>query len=264
MSEDRPPSAPPPAPEDLRDRLEALRKGRGFLLAHHGALAASAPDLHAAYMQMYEALTVRPRHLTPLQRESVWLAILVVAREGIGTHHLKLYRDAGGTEAAAHTIIAMAGAAALGDALTFARTHWHDYVPALDPAAAYGEALARLRGEDVPPDTAELCMLAAQAARHSAEGVAHHVRAAYRAGIAEDKMVEALSYVIWPCGVNAFLDACTAWHDVMTAGEVTPSARFRVWADMPREGAYDVSSGTDVGGFSASAGTSPSEREDGT
>ncbi|XWN30149.1 MAG: carboxymuconolactone decarboxylase family protein [Devosia sp.] len=252
MSED-PPSIPLPEPEALRTRLEALRRGRGFLLAHHGALAAAAPDLHAAYMQMYEALTVRPRHLRPLERESVWLAILVVAREGIGTHHLKLYCDAGGTEATAQTIIAMAGAVAVGDALTFAQAHWSGFLPTLDPGAAYADALARLRGEDVPADTAELCMLAAQAARHSSGGVAHHVRAAYRAGIAEEKMVEALSYVIWPCGVNAFLDACTAWHDVMTAGEVTPSGRFRVWADMPREGAYDVSGGTDVGGFSGSA-----------
>lgn len=242
-------SVPLPEPAELRRRLEELRRGRGFLLAHHGALAAAAPDLHAAYMEMYEALTVRPRHLAPLERESVWLAILVVAREGVGTHHLKLFRDAGGTDEAAAALIAMAGFAPGCDALAFAREHWADYLPALDPSAAYADGLARLRAGAVPPETAELAMLAAQAARHASAGIAHHIRAAYRLGIPEERMVEALAYVIWPCGVNAFLDACTVWHDLMTAGEVAPSPRFRVWAEMPGRDVYDRASGAEVGRF---------------
>lgn len=240
---------PLPSPEALRDRLAALRRGRGFLLPHHGALAAAAPDLHAAYMAMYEALTVAERHLSPLERESVWLAILTVAREGVGTHHLKLFRDAGGTDGMARTLVRLAGYAPAADALAFAREHWADYLPALDPAAAYAEGIARLSGEEVPADTVELAMLAAQAARHAPAGVAHHLRAAYARGIAEERMVEALAYVMWPCGVNAFLDACAVWHDLMTAGQVRPSARFAAWADMPRQGAYEKASGAPVGGF---------------
>ena len=242
---------PLPDPEAVRARLEALRRGRGFLLAHHGAMAAAAPDLHEAYLAMYEALTVRGRHLAPLERESVWLAILVVAREGIGTHHLQLFREAGGTEAAAQALVSMAGFAAGHDALAFARQHWSAFLPALDPEAAYAEGLDRLRGDALPADVAELALLAAQAARHAPAAVAHHVRRAYALGIPEERMVEALAYVIWPCGVNAFLDACTVWHDLMTAGAVSPSPTFRAWADMPRPGAFDPSSGERVGGFAA-------------
>lgn len=239
-----------PEPGALRSRLEALRARRGFLLPHHGALAAGAPALHEAYLAMYEALAVTPRHLSALDRESVWLAILVVAREAVGTHHLELYRQAGGSDAAAETLIAMAGAAEAHAALAFAAGNWRGHLPALDPGAAYAAALSRLRGAAISEPTAELAMLAAQAARHDAAATEHHLRRAYSLAIPEEAMVEALSYVIWPRGVNAFLDACAVWHDLMRSGQVTPSPRFRVWAEMPGLGAYDPGSGAAVGGFS--------------
>lgn len=249
---------PLPDPEALRARLEALRASRGFLLAHHGALAAGAPDLHEAYLQMYQALAVAPRHLDPLARQSVWLAVLVIAREGIGTHHLDLFRRAGGTEEEATDLIAMAGFAGAFDGFAMAGRHWGALLPGLDPAAAYDRGLAALGGDRLGPQRSTLAMLAAQAARHSAEGTAHHLRHAYALGLAEETLVEALSHVIWPLGVNCFLDACTVWHDLMQRGEVTPSPRFRVWADMPGLGAHDPQAGRPVGGF---APPDPSDKE---
>lgn len=49
-------------------------------------------------------------------------------------------------------------------------------------------------------------------------------------GLNEAATVEALSYVIWPCGVNAFLSVCETWHGLMQSGALTPSARFGIWA----------------------------------
>ncbi len=69
-------------------------------------------------------------------------------------------------------------------------------------------------------------------------GVAAHIVAAYRAGVAEPKLVEALSLIIWPAGVNRFVAACTVWHELMRAGRVTPSPLFQAWADMPGQGAF--------------------------
>jgi alkylhydroperoxidase/carboxymuconolactone decarboxylase family protein YurZ len=247
MTDDAP--VPLPDPETLRARLTALRAGRGFLLPHHGALAAGAPELHAAYLEMYRALTLRPRHLDPLTKESVWLAILTVAREAVGTHHLDLFRSAGGSVAQAQALIAMAGFAAASDALRFAAEHWAAALPGLDPAAAYADGLDRLNDGALAPEAAELAMLAAQAARHDAAGTAHHLRRAYALGIPEERITEALSYLIWPRGVNCFLDACTVWHDLMASGAVTPSPRFRVWAEMPGLGAWDPEGGTAPGGF---------------
>lgn len=233
--------------DDLRDRLERLRAARGFLLPHHGALAAGAPELHDAYLSMYRELTVAPRVLSPLDRECVWLAILVVAREGIGTHHLELFRQHGGTDDMAQALITLTGMAPTLDALDFAATHWAAQLPGLAPAAAYDDAVAALIGP-LPEATAELALLAAHAARHAPGGVAHHLKRAYALGQDETAMVEALSYIIWPCGVNAFVTACEVWAGLMTSGAVTPSPRFAVWATMAM-GAYDPASGAAVGGF---------------
>lgn len=231
----------------LRDRLEGLRAARGFLLPHHGALAAGAPALHNAYLSMYRELTVTPRILSPLDRECVWLAILVVAREAIGTHHLELFRQHGGTEDMVQALITLAGLAPVLDALDFAATHWAVQLPALAPAEAYARTVAATRGA-LPEATAELALLAAHAARHAPAGVAHHLTRGYALGLDEAAMVEALSYIIWPCGVNAFVSACEVWAGLMHAGAVTPSPRFAVWADMAM-GAYDPAAGATVGGF---------------
>jgi alkylhydroperoxidase/carboxymuconolactone decarboxylase family protein YurZ len=232
--------------DDLRARLESLRAARGFLLPHHGALAAGAPALHDAYLTMYRELTVAPRVLTALERECVWLSILVTAREGIGTHHLELFRQHGGTEAMAESLITLAGIAPVFDALTFAAGHWSAFLPSLT-TAAYDRQVAAARGE-LPEGVADLAMLATHAARHAQGGVAHHLKRAYAMGLDEAAMVESLSYIIWPCGVNAFLAACETWVGLMKQGTVTPSPRFAVWAEMAM-GAYDPKTGAAVGGF---------------
>jgi hypothetical protein len=237
-----------PTPEAVRDRLEALAARRGFLLPHHGALAAGAPDLHAAYLATYDALTISPRHLSALDRECVWLCLLVAADEGIGTHHVELFRAAGGTDDMASALIALAGAAPARDALAFAHRHWAAQLPGLDPGAAWDRTVVALRG---PLDEAlvDLCLLTVQAARGSAAGIAQQLRRLYALGVEEPAIVEALSYVIWPKGVNAFLAACEVWHGLMVAGEVTPSKRFAAWRDLPGLGACDPRTGRAVSGF---------------
>jgi len=232
--------------DDLRARLERLRAARGFLLPHHGALAAGAPALRDAYLSMYRELTVAPRILSPLDRECVWLAIRVTAREAIGTHHLDLFRQHGGTEAMGESLITLAGLAPALDALTFAADHWGGFLPRLS-TAAYDRQVATAQWA-LPGGITELAKLATHAARHAQGGVAHHLRRAYALGLDEAAMVEALSYIIWPCGVNAFLAACETWVGLMQRGAVIPSPRFAVWADMAM-GAYDPAAGGAVGGF---------------
>ena len=235
--------------DDLRDRLEALKSARGFLLPHHGAMAAGDPALHEAYLAMYRALTVEERALTPFAREAVWLALLVVAREVIGTHHIELFLAHGGTGEQAEALIAMAGFSVGFDALSLAGEGWNRQLPALDPGAAYARGLTALNGGQIGAETAELAMLCAQAGRGDQPAVRHHLAASYALGIPEPQMLEALSYVMWPVGVNRFVEACETWHHLLQSGEVTPSARFRVWAEMSGMGAYDSASGAAVGDF---------------
>lgn len=225
--------------DELRMRIEALRKTRGFLLPHHGALATGAPDLLDAYFGMYRALTLTERHLTPFEREVVWLAILIAAKEAIGTHHVELFFATGGTQAQA-ALITKLGAMALGaEAYAFMGGNWGEHFPALEGDAAYLGAIEALMDEAVlPRATCHLALAALQATLGRKWGLTAHIKALYRLNGSEDALVEALSLIMWPVGVNHFLDACGVWTELMANGVVTPSERYRVWAETPRQGGH--------------------------
>lgn len=229
-----------PTPEALRQRIDDLRKSRGFLLPHHGAMAAAVPDLHDAYFAMYRALTLNERHLTPFEKEFVWLAVLIAVEEGIGTHHLDLFAKAGGTQRQAEAVGRLVGYAHAADTLGFIGAQWQKYLPDIDADAAYRTGFDALcAGLDAPSGLVEMALAAANAAVGRTRGVRLHVEGAYRRAVPEAKLVEALSLIIWPAGVNHFLDACAVWHDLMASGAVTPSPLFQVWAETPRQGGFD-------------------------
>ena len=232
------PAAPVPTPAEIRARLEALQARRGFVLEHHGAMAASAPDLHDAYHAMYAALTLTDRHLTAFEREFVWLTVLLAMREPVGTHHLDLFHRHGGTEEQAEVAFRVVGYAGAAEGFAFAERHWGGFFPGLEPRSAYLRGLRALCGPAVSWPTVLLAMAAVHAGRGCAAGVEAHVIAAYDSEVPEDKLAEALSLIMWPTGVNRFVDACRIWHGLMAAGTVTPSARYRAWAETPGLGAF--------------------------
>jgi alkylhydroperoxidase/carboxymuconolactone decarboxylase family protein YurZ len=226
--------------DEVRARLEAIRDRRGFLLPHHGALAAAAPDLLDAYFAMYRALTLERRQLDELEKEFVWLAILIATNEAIGTHHLDLFRRAGGTDAMAAAALRLAALAAGAAAFGFVERHWAGRFGGGHGRSAYESAVdALLAGRGVPRGLADLALAAVHAARGDHWGVAAAIAGAYARQVPEAKLVEALALVMWPAGVNRFLDACAVWHGMMRDGGVTPSPPFRAWAETPLQGGFD-------------------------
>jgi alkylhydroperoxidase/carboxymuconolactone decarboxylase family protein YurZ len=231
-----------PSPSELKQRIEELRKARGFLLPHHGAMAAALPDLHEAYFAMYRALTLTRRHLSDHEKEFVWLCVLIATKEAIGTHHLDLFRRAGGTQGQAALALRLTGYAEAAGYFAFAGKHWKRFLPEVDPVRDYSTGVdALLAGSDIPPGLADLALMAAQAAIGREAGVAVHIRSAYMHSVPEEKLAEALSLIIWPAGVNRFLDACALWHELMAHGDVSPSPRFQIWANTPRQGGFEDS-----------------------
>ena len=222
-----------PTPEAIRATLGARRAGRNYVLAHHGAMAAALPALHAAYDTMYAALGQGGR-LDAFEREFVWVCILAAAREPVGTHHAAQFVAAGGTAAQARVALQLAGYAHAAGTLRMAEEHWHDWLTDIDAGRDYVAGVARLAGDDVPAGLCHLALAATHAILRQEWGVAAIVRAVYAvAAPAEDKLAEALSLVIWPGGVNRFVDACAVWHGLMRDGSVTPSPRFKAWAEAP-------------------------------
>jgi alkylhydroperoxidase/carboxymuconolactone decarboxylase family protein YurZ len=223
----------------LHARIEAFRGKRGFLLPHHGAMLVAAPDLHDAYTNMYATLTQTDRHLSPFERELVWLAILIAAKEAVGTHHVELFFKAGGTQGQAELLTRLCAFALGAEAFAFMDQHWSASFPGLAGEQAYLDAFELLIDDSVLPSGAcHLAMAALQAALGRRWGLAAHIVAIYRHAVAEDALVEALSLIMWPVGVNRFVEACAVWTEVMSSGRVTPSERYQIWAATPRQSGH--------------------------
>jgi hypothetical protein len=154
-----------PGPEQIRAALAAQLAARGYVLPHHGLMAAALPDLAAAYGPMYAALTVTPNHLAPLEREAVWLALLLADAQSVGTHHLALFRAHGGTDAMARGLLRLAGHATAPYA--FVARAWQAELPALPGAAEYFAAADAL-APDLPPGLARMALAAIHTLRRAA------------------------------------------------------------------------------------------------
>src|SRR3546814_7532625 len=63
--------------------------------------------------------------------------------------------------------------------------------------------------------------------------------ACYAWAVEEVKIAETLSLVLWPCGMNKFLDASGVWLELMRSGRVRPSAPFQAWADAAGQDGID-------------------------
>jgi alkylhydroperoxidase/carboxymuconolactone decarboxylase family protein YurZ len=227
----------PPSAAEVRARLEAIRAARGgYVLPHHGAMAAALPDLHAAYEAMYRALTLDDHHLSPHAKEVVWLCILTACEEPVGTHHLHRFMTTGGTEAEAAAVFRLAAWA--GGARRYATldSAWTRHLPGLDMAREYREGARALFGL-LDERVARLALIGAQTATDQAWGLAAEIEGAYAAGVPEVQIAEAMSLAIWPRGVNPFVRATEIWLRLMQEGRVTPSAAFAAWAETPEQGA---------------------------
>jgi hypothetical protein len=188
---------------------------------------------------MYRALTLDRRHLAPLERESVWLAILSACAEPVGTHHLAKFRAAGGTDAQALAIFRLAAWAAGATRYAVLDGAWAQHFPATPIRDAYLDgARALLADGAVAEPLARTCLAAIHVALDQRWGLEAELEAALALGVAEPALAEALSLTIWPRGVNPFVRAAECWLALIRAGRVPASEAFRAWADVPEQGAF--------------------------
>jgi alkylhydroperoxidase/carboxymuconolactone decarboxylase family protein YurZ len=226
-------------PEDVRRALEHIRAARGFVLPHHGAMAAALPELHQAYEAMYRALTLEPRHLAPLEKEVVWLAILAACEEPVGTHHLHKFRQAGGDDALAAAVFRLGAWAAGSARYGCIAEHWQAQFPALPAGCEYLQGCdALIEGTPLSPPLARIALIGVHTACEEMWGLGVVLESAYALGVEEPRMAEAMSLAIWPRGVNRFVKATSAWLDLLRSGRVTPSPAFLAWAEVAGQGAF--------------------------
>ena len=222
----------------LPPKLDEVKAKRGYLLPHHGLMAISMPRVLDAYDALYSELTLTERVLSKHEHETVWIAILIACEEALGTHHVRRYFDAGGSNEELERISALAAYVAGARVHTFMDEHWLPHLPDYSPRHAYLEGLARC-ADPIAEETTQLAAAAVCTCRGEWTRLAWHIEALYAAGGREHAMAEALSLTMFPGGVPNFVDAAKVWHAVLRKGEVTPSAEFAAWAALAGQGGYD-------------------------
>jgi alkylhydroperoxidase/carboxymuconolactone decarboxylase family protein YurZ len=222
-----------PNAAEVRLRLDAVLHARGYLLPNQGVMAAALPDLQDAAAVMYRALTLTDRHLTPFEREFAWLAILIACEEHVGTHHVRLFRETGGTDAQAEVCLRLVALARGARAFAFLDAHWQPHFAGVPAARAYADTACLLLHElPVEEHLARIALVAVQAALSQPWALGVEIEAAYAAGVSEGKIAEAMSLAIWPAGMNRLIEAGAVWQDLIRTGRVAASEGFRAWAEM--------------------------------
>lgn len=225
-----------PSAEDVVARLHAFRELRGYVNPQQGPMAAALPSVADGYRVFYKTLVLEEKHLEPLEKEFVWLALLCRAGE-MGAHHLKLFLDHGGTDIQVEAAFRIAGWVAGVGTYEFADLNWHNFFPRVNARQAYIDAGLKLVSdlEGVTLHWSCLAMLSAHTGGKSKWGVHSALELCYSSGVSEAKMAEAMSVALWPCGANCFHDAAEVWLELIRSGQVQASAPFKAWADLPNQ-----------------------------
>ena len=204
--------------------LDAVRRKRGYLLSYHRLLAELDPELLATYDAFYTRLTLVARVLSPVEKETVWIALIAATRARVGTIHLRRAAQAGLSKQAIADAVAIAAACESFDALAFAEDAFSEWVDEPMLVKRYLRAFDAARGR-VRPALAEIAAVVAHSGQRRAAGMRVHLVRAFRLGAKREQVAEALSFALLHCGGPTMLAAMDCW--IRTAKEKRIPAPFR-------------------------------------
>ncbi|MEO8142599.1 MAG: carboxymuconolactone decarboxylase family protein [Betaproteobacteria bacterium] len=204
--------------------LEAVRKKRGYLLSYHRLLNDIHPELLRTYDAFYTRFTLADNVLTPVEKETVWIALAAATRARVGTIHLKRAVKAGMGKDAIAEAVALAAACESLAALKFSEDAFSQWVDERRLVKRYLRAFDAARGR-TRPVLADIAAVVAHAGRRCASGMRIHLVRAFKAGAKRAQVAEALSFVLLHCGGPTMLAAMDCW--IETAKKHHVSAPFR-------------------------------------
>jgi len=190
--------------------LKTVRAKRGYLLAYHRLLNEISPELLAAYDAFYTQFTLTGRVLTPVEKETVWIALIAATRAKVGTIHLKRAVQAGMGRDAIADALALAAACEAWDALHFAASGFPDWTDRRRLVKRYLRAFDAARGR-TRPVLADIAATVAHAGRRCAGGMQIHLERAFKRGARRRQVAEALSFVLLHCGGPTMVHAMECW-----------------------------------------------------
>ena len=209
---------------------------------HHGLMAVSGAGLLDTYDALYTTLALTPRQLSRHDHEFVWMGVLIATDEILGTHHIKRFRDAGGTDAELAAATAITALAKGCIEYNFVSDYWLPHLPEFSPQQEYVAAFRRLAG-DTPLWLAHITACAVHMCMGNWSALKWQIVAAYEDDLNELDLAEALSVAMFPGSVPNYVEAAGVWRELIVAGEVKASELFTNWAQMSGQGGYDEASG---------------------
>lgn len=227
---------------ELADMLARIRDKRGYLLPHHGLMAVSSPGLLSDYDALYSAIALTERQLSRREHEFVWLGVLVATDEVLGTHHLKRYRDAGGTDDEMAVAMSLTALAKGCGAYQFVNDHWLPHLPGFLPRDIYLDAFRQLAGRTRLP-LAHMLGCGVHMCMSNWAGLRWQIVAAYEDNVNELELAEALTVAMFPGSVPYFVEAAKVWRELILENRVQASDDFVRWANLSGQGGYDEASG---------------------
>lgn len=219
------------------DRLQAVKDKRGYLLAHHGLLALTAPELLAGYDACYTALTLGDRHLPEQDKEFVWLGVLAVMKEHLATQHVRKFLAAGGSPEHVTLAVRMAAYAHGSDKFEFAERYWTGHIPGFVAKQQYLQGLDALCGSTkIDEGMLHLGMAAIQTSIRGWPALKWHIEEAYALEIPEVYIAEAISYAMFTGSIPNFIEGCDVWRSMINNNEIEATEPFRLWANTDQDG----------------------------
>ena len=200
--------------------LAKVRKKRGYVLAYHRLLNEISPDLLAAYDEFYTQFTLVGRALTPVQKETVWVALIAATRAGpSGRIHLARARKAGMNRQAIADALALAAACEAWNVLEFSASAFPDWTNRPLLVKRYLRAFDAARGK-TPPMLAHMAAAVVQAGRQCEGGMRLHLKRAIVHGARSRQLAEAMAFALLHCGGPTMVQATDAWSKMVKRGEV--------------------------------------------
>ena len=227
---------------DLAEFLRQVRDKRGYLLPHHGLMAVSMPRLLEAYDELYTTLALTDRQLSRHDHEFVWMGVLIATDEILGTHHIKRFQDAGGTDAELAAATAITAFTKGCQAYHFVNDYWLPHLPDFKPEQHYATAFRDIAG-GTPLPLAHMTACAVHTCTGHWKALRWQLKAAYADGTDELELAEAISLAMFPGSVPNYVEAAGVWRELIASGEVEASELFRNWARLSGQGGYDEASG---------------------
>jgi len=182
--------------KDAKPILAAMRKKRGYLLPYHRLMAAD-PQLLAAYDAFYSRMTLASRSLSDVQKETIWIALIIATRAKVGTLHFERARKAGMSRDAITDAVEIGAACEMWEALAFSASHFK----------SKNRYLKFFKSTPL----VHIAAAVAQAGRKCPEAMALHLERAFRAGAKRGQVAEALTYCLLHCGGPTMVEAVDTW-----------------------------------------------------